>query len=165
MSTSEAARRAAERIEAQEYYSGAPSEAVISEMAAIIEEEMGPRTDADEWVDEYEYRLNRIEAICRHGAHGTEDEESSKQVKELRFLDLSTTTPLPHNFSEVMGLNYARQSRRERAAMAALTGLLSAHDRDGTWTGAHKECAEMDVTMADALLAALDAGAGEGGAQ
>jgi len=163
MSTSEAARRAAERIEAQEYYSGAPSEAVISEMAAIIEEEMGPRTDADEWVDEYEYRLNRIEAICRHGAHGTEDEESSKQVKELRFLDLSTTTPLPHNFSEVMGLNYARQSRRERAALAALTGLLAGFE-DATITGDTADSFALDaLTCADALCEALDAGAREGG--
>jgi len=45
-------------------------------------------------------------------------------------------------------------TKRERFAMAAMQGLLSAHNHDGVWTGVNV-CAEQAVMEADALLSAL----------
>lgn len=44
-------------------------------------------------------------------------------------------------------------TKRERFAMAAMQGLLSAVDSEGTWTGL--DCADQAVKEADALLSAL----------
>ena len=56
-----------------------------------------------------------------------------------------------------------KESRRERAALAAMTGMLA-------YEGNHAEgyeyvCAIEALRQGDAMLKALDAGAGEGGAQ